>query len=221
MFGLPGAVCAYEKASGGGTVGTLPTVARTGHNDGKGNAASSVTVAVSPAAALGKVLYFIAISSTGTLNAPAGFTEIKSGSTAVKLFRLIAGASEPTSYAFGFAGAVKGDTCAVTWIEIAGANGTSPENASAATTNTPTSPAVTTTQTNCLIVTLGGSSVSSDYSTQPTGYTLDIQNDTNLNGDTGIAHNSTVAASVGIVPSAAWNAGSYTTAKVFSVAVAS
>jgi hypothetical protein len=97
--------------------------------------------------------------TSGSLSPPSGWTQIDCTAygTAVTLgaWRKIAGASEPASYDFTWTGGQK----AYGWMmRFSGHNAANPINTSATanqTSITPTSPAVTTTVPNCLILRLG------------------------------------------------------------------
>lgn len=145
-----------------------PTVSR---SFGNNSSSTPVTLTVSPAPTSGKVLLLMIECDGDIISLPSGFTEILSvGSTFCQFAYKVCGGSEPTSYSIVWDDA--GPTgLAAAMIEITGANAT-PIDVSAASLSTLTSPSVTTTGANRLIVTAGGGG-SGVLTVQPTGFNLD------------------------------------------------
>jgi type II secretory pathway pseudopilin PulG len=131
-------------------------------NEAKGSADVTSLAVSRPTVTAGNLL-IAAVATDGdtssTITAPSGWTLIDRGSygSAVTLaaWWKIATAAEPASYTFSWTGSQQSYGWMMRFI---GNNTTSPINASAATggsSSSPTSPAVTTTVDNCLILRLG------------------------------------------------------------------
>jgi hypothetical protein len=163
-------------------------------SEAKGSA-DVTSLAVSRPSVVAGNLLIAAVATDGdtssTITAPSGWTLIDRGSysSAVTLaaWWKIATATEPASYTFTWTG----NQQSYGWImKFTGHNPTSPINASSATggsSSTPTSPAVTTTVDNCLILRLGAFD-DSDINTDSPG----------LSGHTAITMDSS-AATLGLV----------------------
>jgi len=175
----------YNRALGVAEIATLANILTyRGFSEGKAPSDSNTTIVIQkPSGTAQNDLLITAVATdgdtSGSLSPPSGWTSINCGvnGTEVTLgaWRKIAGASEPASYNFSWTGGQK----AYGWImRFTGHNSTNPINGTPATANqtsmTPTSPAVTTTVPNCLILRLGAfddTSVAQDNPNLLSGHT--------------------------------------------------
>ena len=157
------------------------------------------------------LLAIIKNNSGGSVSSSSGWTQLQSGLNSTTCWYKIAVGGDSAVWTWG--GSAKADKAQGIMIELSGSSASSPIDVSAASTSTFTTPSVTTT-TAALVVSLGGGDITTDFETQPSGWTLALHGSTH-NG-TGIAYK--VFSSAGATGTANWNnAGSEV--KVFTVAV--
>jgi hypothetical protein len=173
----------YDRALGAAEIATLANILNyRGFSEGKAPSDSNTTIVIpKPSGTVQNDLLIaaVAIDESPTSLTASGWTQIDCTAygTAVTLgtWRKTAGASEPASYNFSWTGGQK----AYGWImRFTGHNAANPINGTPATANqtsmTPTSPAVTTTVPNCLILRLGAfddTSVAQDNPNLLSGHT--------------------------------------------------
>jgi type II secretory pathway pseudopilin PulG len=154
----------YNRALGAAEIATLANILTyKGFSEGKVPSDSNTTIVIpKPSGTVQNDLLIAAVATdeSSTPFTASGWTPIDCTAygTAVTLgtWRKTAGASEPASYNFSWTGGQQ----AYGWMmRFSGHNSTNPINGTPATANqtsaTPTSPAVTTTVPNCLILRLG------------------------------------------------------------------
>lgn len=157
------------------------------------------------------LLAIIKNNSGGSVSSSSGWTQLQSGTNSTTCWYKIAVGGDSAVWTWG--GSAKADKAQGIMIELSGSNATTPIDTSAASTSTFTTPSVTT-STATLVVSLGGGDLTTDFATEPSGWTLALHGSTH-NG-TGIAYKA--FASAGATGTANWNnAGSEI--KVFTVAV--
>lgn len=182
---------------------------------GTGSASSTNDLSLSwtsGSATAGNCLLAIVETNSGVApTSSSGWTQLQTGLSSTTCWYKIAAGGDSAVWAWG--GAAKADKAQGLMIEISGSNASSPIDVSAASTSTYVSPSVTT-STGTLVVSLGGGSSNTAFSTQPSGWTLAVHGSTN-NG-TGIAYKT--FASSGATGTASWN-NDGTEIKVFTVAV--
>lgn len=144
-----------------------------------------------------------------------GWTQLHSGTTGYQVFYKIV-TSAYTTLNCDDGGAAKPDHQAGILLEISGVNAT-PVDVSAATASSATSPSVTTTVDNCLLLSIGCGNATTDYETVPSGFTLAGSRSVGTEQIATIAYKT--ATTAGATGTAAWDAGTYSGGKVFTVAV--
>lgn len=173
---------------------------------------SSISASFTYSFTTGSILLAVFSSNAGAVTiSQTGWVEISSGTSGYQAFYKVTD-SATTSPNFGIGNATKGDNTTMAVVEIY-ASSTTNVDASSASTSTGTTPSVTTTAANDLVVSLGASGTSTDFATQPGGWTMG-PTITSGNQVCSIAYKT--FASTGATGTAAWNAGGN---KVFTVAV--
>ena len=199
--------------SSGGYTYAVTTPAFVKYGSGTASSTSDLTLSLSSGSATAGncLLAIIKHNSGGSVSSSSGWTQLQSGTNSTTCWYKIAAGGDSAVWTWG--GSAKADKAQGIMIELSGSNASSPIDVSAASTSTFTTPSVTTT-TATLVVSLGGGSITTDFETQPSGWTLALHGSTH-NG-TGIAYK--VFSSAGATGTADWNnAGSEV--KVFTVAV--
>lgn len=162
----------------------------------------------------GNVMVVVLASNSGvSWSSPAGWTQIQSGTTGAQAYYKVA-SSESNSYNFDDGGSSKSDAHAGVAVEISN-TAASPIDASASSTGVTTTPSVTTTQANDLVLALacGGAGT---FTGAPSGWTLVATVPSGLIV-AAMAYKS--FASAGATGTATWTSSSGT--KTFTVAVKS
>lgn len=182
---------------------------------GSGTASSTSDLSLSwssgSATAGNLLLAIVKHNSGGSVSSSSGWTQLQSGTNSTTCWYKIAVGGDSAVWTWG--GSAKADKAQGIMIELSGSNATTPIDTSAASTSTFTTPSVTT-STATLVVSLGGGDLTTDFATEPSGWTLALHGSTH-NG-TGIAYKA--FGSAGATGTASWNnAGSEN--KVFTVAV--
>lgn len=192
---------------------TIPQYVRNGSGTASSTGPVTLTWSGGTAPTVGNLMIaIIQNNSGGSVTSSNGWTQLNSGLNSTTCWYKVATVSDTSTAAWNWGGSAKADKCQGLMIEISG-NAASPIDASAASTSTFTTPSVTTT-TGTLVVSLGGGGTTTNFETQPSGWTLAIHGSTH-NG-TGIAYKE--FASSGATGTANWNnAGGEN--KVFTVAV--
>lgn len=192
---------------------TIPQYVRNGSGTASSTGPVTLTWSGGTAPTVGNLMIaIIQNNSGGSVTSSNGWTQLNSGLNSTTCWYKVATVSDTSTAAWNWGGSAKADKCQGLMIEISG-NAASPIDANAASTSTFTTPSVTTT-TGTLVVSLGGGGTTTNFETQPSGWTLALHGSTH-NG-TGIAYKE--FASSGATGTANWNnAGGEN--KVFTVAV--